>query len=55
MLTWVFIFLAVAVVAGIFGFTGIVDASVGIAKMIFFVFIVLFIISLVMHLGHISL
>lgn len=54
MLTWVVIFLIIAIVAAIFGFGGIVEAAVDIAKFIFFIFIVLFIISLVMHLGHYS-
>ena len=54
MLTWVVTFLIIAIVAAIFGFTGIVEAAVGIAKLIFFIFIVLFIISLVMHVGHYS-
>ena len=52
MLSWVIIFLIVAIVAGIFGFGGIVDAAVGIAKVIFFIFVILFIISLVMNYGH---
>ena len=54
MLTWVVIFLIIAIVAAIFGFGGIVEAAVDIAKFIFFIFIVLFIISLVMHLGRYS-
>jgi uncharacterized membrane protein YtjA (UPF0391 family) len=52
MLTWVVIFLLIAAVAAIFGFGGIVDAAVEIAKIIFFIFIVLFIIGLFVHVGH---
>jgi len=55
MLTWVVIFLMIAVVAAVFGFGGIVDAAVDIAKIIFFIFIVLFIISLFVHVGHFTL
>jgi len=55
MLTWVVIFLIIALVAAIFGFGGIVDAAVDIAKIIFFIFIVLFIISLFVHVGHFTL
>ncbi|MCE2705792.1 MAG: DUF1328 domain-containing protein [Proteobacteria bacterium] len=54
MLTWVIIFLVIAIIAAIFGFGGIVEAAVDIAKIIFFIFIVLFIISLVMHIGNYS-
>ncbi len=46
MLYWAFVFLIVAIVAAIFGFGGIVAAAVDIAKILFFIFIVLFIISL---------
>ena len=52
MLTCVVVFLVIAIVAAIFGFGGIVAAAVDIAKIIFFIFIVLFIISLVMQLGN---
>ncbi len=46
MLYWAVIFLVVAIIAGIFGFTGIAGTSIWIAKILFFVFIILFIISL---------
>lgn len=42
MLKWAFIFLLVAIVAGIFGFTGVEEASVTIAKWLFGIFMVLF-------------
>lgn len=48
MLTWAFLFLVVAIVAAIFGFGGIAATSAGIAKILFFVFLALFVISLVM-------
>lgn len=41
MLYFALAFLAVAVVAGIFGFSGIAVASAGIAQMLFFIFLAL--------------
>jgi uncharacterized membrane protein YtjA (UPF0391 family) len=49
MLYWALIFLLVALVAGGFGFGGIASASAGIAKILFFNFLLLFIAGLVMH------
>jgi uncharacterized membrane protein YtjA (UPF0391 family) len=49
MLYYALVFLLVAILAGVFGFTGIAVASAGIAKILFFVFIVLFLVSLVTH------
>lgn len=46
MLRWTLIFLVVAMIAGIFGFAGIMLAAAGIAKLLFYVFLVLFVISL---------
>jgi uncharacterized membrane protein YtjA (UPF0391 family) len=50
MLSWALTFLVVALIAGVLGFTSIAGASMGIAKILFFVFVVLFVVSLVMHL-----
>jgi uncharacterized membrane protein YtjA (UPF0391 family) len=47
MLGWVVTFLIVALIAGILGFGGIAGASVEIAKIIFFIAVVLFLISAV--------
>lgn len=47
MLRWAVIFLIVAIVAGIFGFAGIMVAAAGIAKLLFYVFLILFAVSLV--------
>jgi uncharacterized membrane protein YtjA (UPF0391 family) len=47
MLSWALTFLVVAIIAGVFGFTGIYVAAAGIAKVLFFVFLVLFIVSLI--------
>jgi len=43
MLSWAFVFLAVALIAGLFGFGGIAGAAVGIAQFLFFMFLILFI------------
>ena len=48
MLSWALAFLVIAIVAAIFGFTGIAAASVGIAKVLFFVFLVIFLVTLFM-------
>ena len=50
MIGWAITFLIVALVAAIFGFGGIAGAAVDIAKLIFFVAIVLFAISAVIGL-----
>jgi len=47
MLRWSLIFLVVALIAGLFGFTTIAGAAIGIAKVLFFVFIVLFLVMLI--------
>jgi uncharacterized membrane protein YtjA (UPF0391 family) len=46
MLRWTLIFLVVALVAAAFGFGGIAAASAGIVRILFFVFLVLFVASL---------
>ncbi len=47
MLGWAVVFLIVAIVAAIFGFGGIAAGAVAIAKILFWIFLVLFIISLI--------
>ncbi len=48
MLRWASVFLIVAIVAGIFGFAGVMVAAAGVAKLLFYVFLVLFVVSLAM-------
>jgi uncharacterized membrane protein YtjA (UPF0391 family) len=43
MLKWAVVFLIIAIVAGIFGFTGVEQASTSIAKVLFGVFLLLFV------------
>jgi len=47
MLSWAITFLIVALIAGVLGFGGIASAFVGIAQILFFVFLVLFAVALV--------
>lgn len=50
MLYYAFVFLVIALVAALLGFTGIAAGAVEIAKILFFVFLLLFVVSLVMGL-----
>jgi uncharacterized membrane protein YtjA (UPF0391 family) len=54
MLRWALIFLLIGLVAGVLGFTDIAGASFAVAKLLFFVFIVIFVVLLVAGLGIIS-
>ncbi len=47
MLGWALTFLVVALIAALFGFGGIASASAGIAQLLFFVFIALFVIAII--------
>jgi uncharacterized membrane protein YtjA (UPF0391 family) len=51
MLYWAVIFFVISLVAAVFGFTGIAAATAGIAKVLFFIFVVLFAITLILSLG----
>lgn len=48
MLRWALLFLVVALVAALFGFTNVAGTSIFAAKILFFVFLVIFVVSLVM-------
>ena len=50
LLAWALIFLIVALIAAAFGFGGIAAAATGIAKTLFFIFLVVFVVLLVMAL-----
>jgi uncharacterized membrane protein YtjA (UPF0391 family) len=52
MLSWVVTFLIIALIAGILGFGGIAGVSIEIAKVIFFIAVVLFLISAVVGLAR---
>jgi len=49
MLGWALTFLVVALIAAVLGFTSIAGAAIGVAKVLFFVFLILFAVSIVMH------
>lgn len=49
LLGWALIFLVIAIIAAVFGFTNVAVASAGIAKIIFFIFIVIFLVLLLMN------
>lgn len=51
MLYWALVFFVVALIAALLGFTGIAVAAAGVSKILFFIFLVLFVVSLVAHLG----
>lgn len=48
MLKWAFIFLAIGLVAALLGFTGIAGTAVGIAKILFFVAMIIFAVFLLL-------
>ena len=48
MLRWAVVFLVVALIAALFGFTNVAGTSIVAAKILFFVFLVLFVVSLLM-------
>lgn len=47
MLGWAVTFFIVAIIAAVLGFGGIASASAGIAQILFFVFLALFVIALI--------
>ena len=48
MLSWAITFLVIALIAGVLGFTSIAGTAIGFAKIIFVVFLILFVLSFVM-------
>ena len=51
MLWWALVFFIIAIVAAIFGFAGIVSAAASVAQVIFYVALVLFVLSFIVHLA----
>lgn len=49
MLQWALIFFILAIIAGAFGFGTIAGAAAGIAQILFFVFLILLLVSLVVN------
>lgn len=52
MLSWALIFFVVAIIAAVFGFGGIASASAGFAQILFFIFLLLFVVSLIMGMAR---
>lgn len=50
MLYWAIVFFIIALVAALFGFTGIALAAAGIARILFFIFVVIFFVTLIVGL-----
>lgn len=50
MLRWAVIFFVIALIAALFGFTGIYAGAAEIAKILFFIFLAIFVISLIVGL-----
>lgn len=48
MLGWALTFLVVALIAGVLGFTTVAGTAIGVAKILFYIFLVLFVVSLIM-------
>ncbi len=51
MLSWALFFFIFAVVAGVLGFGGLAATSAGIAQVLFYIFVGLFVLSLLMRLA----
>ena len=51
MLSWALFFFIFSVIAGVFGFGGIAATSAGIAQVLFYIFVGLFVLSLLMRLA----
>lgn len=47
MLAWAIAFLIIGIIAGIFGFGGIAGTATWIAQVLFFIFVIAFIVSLI--------
>ena len=50
MLYWALMFLVIGLIAGVLGFGGVAVAAAGISKILFVVFLILFVLSLGTHL-----
>lgn len=51
MLYWAVVFLLISFVSAFFGFGGIASASAGMSQILFYIFIVLFVVSLIFGLA----
>ena len=51
MLRWALMFFIFGLIAALLGFTGIAGAAIGIAKILFYIFLVLFLVALLIGLA----
>lgn len=51
MLRWAIAFFVIALLAAVFGFGGIAAGAAGIARILFFIFLVLFVFALIRHMA----
>ena len=47
MLYWALVFFIISVIAGVFGFGGVSVAAAGIAQILFYIFVVIFLVALI--------
>jgi len=52
MLYYALVFLVVALVAGMLGFGFVAFAAAGMAKILFFIFLIMFFVSIIVHTGR---
>ena len=52
MLNWALTFFIIAIIAAVFGFGGVAVAAAGVAKLLFYLFLILFVISLLAGLSR---
>ena len=52
MLYWAAVFFIIALVAAMFGFGGVASTAGSLAKILFYIFVIMFIVSLVLGLGR---
>ena len=52
MLGWAVLFFIISIIAGIFGFGGVAEASASMAQILFYIFLILFVVSLVLGLAR---
>jgi uncharacterized membrane protein YtjA (UPF0391 family) len=50
LLKWALVFLIIGLIAGLLGFTGVAGTSIAIAKTLFFIFLVIFLVLLLLGL-----
>lgn len=52
MLYWAAVFLIIAIIAAVFGFGGIASTAVGISKVLFFIALIVFLVTLILGVGR---